>query len=810
MVTKQATRSDSALPRMTASGQAETQPQTRDVLRRFHLTGQGAATAQGALRPAVTVALAAPDKVWHDHPVLLPVDGEAVGVGRVVELALTAMGQAGEATDLLGATVPRLVRAVARALDGRQDAAPVAAVWQAASDSFVGEFDLSPAALRELNKQLEGLRKQLPQTGTLVGLNPALLYHLTAWAVRRDRQPRREAFAVEARTLTSRLSELLRVDDLNGPQASSEQVLSAAMGPGAGALDLGKLAGRIPVQRGSQRMDTARRQRVQLALGTMQTWLGAMATMPLMVVLDPGVLPEGLTLAGVDIRRTSEPFLAAAQTFDGLAAAAADVLRAVRIARLEIAGEYDATHHDEPLARLDWQAFDTDELLCLPAVTVVETGDRLAGNGSAVLNRLLTGGRPVLVLVAELPVGGEPDAVQGVVVHDPGLGTLAIAHREALVVQASTSRPDELALGLACLARTTTPAVAVVAVPGPSTETAWLQLAAAREGRALPAFRHDPDAGPTWADRFDLSGNPQPERPWPLHAVAVLDAKDELTTFDEAFTYAHAAALNPSCRNQFLMLDEGAATEDLTPVADYLDALDHGPPRKLPFLWVVNADGHLARALVSRELAFAARDRVRMWRNLQELGGIHNEYARRAAEVARREALREAEVERDALRAEYERRIEQVRAEAGAEAMDRRVHVLLDAEALPLSTGSTSRPSTAPRVREPAGTAAGQVPAAATPVAVVAEEEEVGGFDEPYIDTPLCTSCNECTAANPVLFKYDGNKQATIGNAAGGTFLELVTSAEKCPARCIHPGKPRAGDASASPDVIARAVRFNR
>ena len=240
------------------------------------------------------------------------------------------------------------------------------------------------------------------------------------------------------------------------------------MGPGAGALDLGKLAGRIPVQRGSQRMDTARRQRVQLALGTMQTWLGAMATMPLMVVLDPGVLPEGLTLAGVDIRRTSEPFLAAAQTFDGLAAAAADVLRAVRIARLEIAGEYDATHHDEPLARLDWQAFDTDELLCLPAVTVVETGDRLAGNGSAVLNRLLTGGRPVLVLVAELPVGGEPDAVQGVVVHDPGLGTLAIAHREALVVQASTSRPDSTCSAQA-MSRSVTLVSEALRLPGADT-----------------------------------------------------------------------------------------------------------------------------------------------------------------------------------------------------------------------------------------------------------------------------------------------------------------------------------------------------
>jgi hypothetical protein len=810
LVTKQTTRSDSALPRMTASGQAGTLPQTRDVLRRFHLTGQGTPATQGALRPAVTVALASPDTVWRDHPVFLPTDGDAVGLGRVVEQALTAMNQAGEATDLLGATVPRLVRAVARTLEGRLDAAPVATVWPAALDKFAGEFDLSPAALRELTKQIEGLRKRLPQNGTLVGLTSALLYHLTACAVRRDRLPRRTALAAEVQALAHRLAELLRVDDLNGPQASSESALTAAMGNGAGALDLGKLAGRIHTQRGSQRMDADRRQRVQLALGTLKRWLATMASTPLMVLLDAGVLPEGLTLDGVDIRRSAEAFHAAAQTFDDHAAAAADVLRAVRIARLEVAGEFDAAHHEEPLARLDWQSFDADALLCLPAIAVAETGDHLGGNESALLSRLLSGGRPILVLVADGPVGGEPNAASEVVVHAPGLGTLAIAHREALVLQATTSQPELLALGLSRLARATTPALAVVAVPGPGVDGAWLQLAAAREGRALPAFRHDPDAGPTWADRFDLTGNPQPERPWPLHPVAFVNANDEVATFDEAFTYAHAAALNPACRSQFLVLDDAVATDDLTPVADYLDALDHGPPRKMPFLWVVNADGHLARALVSRELAFAARDRVRMWRTLQELGGIHNEYARRAAEVARREAQREAEVEREVLRAEYERRIELARAEAGAEAMDRLVHVLLSAESLPVSTGVPTRPSSTPLAPRPAGTPANQIASAPAPVSVAADEEESGGFDEPYIDTPLCTSCNECTAANPVLFKYDGNKQATIGNAAGGTFLELVTSAEKCPARCIHPGKPRAGDASATPDVVARAVRFNR
>jgi len=36
-----------------------------------------------------------------------------------------------------------------------------------------------------------------------------------------------------------------------------------------------------------------------------------------------------------------------------------------------------------------------------------------------------------------------------------------------------------------------------------------------------------------------------------------------------------------------------------------------------------------------------------------------------------------------------------------------------------------------------------------------------------------------------------------------------VKAAELCPARCIHPGKPRSGDSTATPEVVGRASKFN-
>jgi ferredoxin len=67
------------------------------------------------------------------------------------------------------------------------------------------------------------------------------------------------------------------------------------------------------------------------------------------------------------------------------------------------------------------------------------------------------------------------------------------------------------------------------------------------------------------------------------------------------------------------------------------------------------------------------------------------------------------------------------------------------------------------------------------------EAEEILSFDEPYIDTPLCTTCNECTNLNPRLFEYNAEKQAFIADPSAGTLAELVKAAELCPARCIHP-----------------------
>jgi ferredoxin len=134
--------------------------------------------------------------------------------------------------------------------------------------------------------------------------------------------------------------------------------------------------------------------------------------------------------------------------------------------------------------------------------------------------------------------------------------------------------------------------------------------------------------------------------------------------------------------------------------------------------------------------------------------------------------------------------------------MERLAEVLMNPAGLAAAAPAAAAPA-APVAVEPTEEAAAE-PA----VEEVAEEEELA-LDEPYITAPLCTTCNECTNINPRLFQYNANKQAFIADANAGTFAELVKAAELCPARCIHPGKPRSDDSTATPELVERASKFN-
>jgi ferredoxin len=94
------------------------------------------------------------------------------------------------------------------------------------------------------------------------------------------------------------------------------------------------------------------------------------------------------------------------------------------------------------------------------------------------------------------------------------------------------------------------------------------------------------------------------------------------------------------------------------------------------------------------------------------------------------------------------------------------------------------------------------------PIAEEEPEEELS-FDEPWLDTAMCTTCDDCMAINKMMFVYNDDKQAIIRDPRAGPYADLVAAAEICPAKCIHPGKPLDSNEPGLDELIARAEPFN-
>ncbi|HSR67663.1 MAG TPA: ferredoxin [Acidobacteriota bacterium] len=807
-----------------------------EAIREFHLAGQGPAMPDDPppdepLWPAAVHGLEAQGESAYAFPFLLPEPSGEENKGprplrEVLGQALETCRQDGAETLLLESHLEKIVHLADR-WDWTQPSAPAASVLEEALQRFLDSFgDSSQAARRELAQEVEALRRHLPREGALVAFHPLAPLVLYAWSLTRGRHQAARELSREVRRLSTELEGRLESDTrLKGEDADH---ISHSMGEqGDALLDAAALSDLLPPKRGSRPLEPQRRERMEKALQDLREHLEAWRNEPPFYLLHRGSPP---TLPGLEtkaLQRHREPLQAAPDFFDELMGRRLRVLRAMRIAALEIEGRYTPELHDAVFKRFQWQSCSEEELRAMPPVVVLESAQRLSGRAMSDLSQVLGSSRPIHVLALnDDPLtrlsGDQLDLSTG---YLPDLGYLAMAHREAFVLQGTLVRPGLLLEGLGKLSQTLDPSLALIWVPEaadaspkqeaqkvPSHRWSWMLGWSAHAGRAATCFTYSPADGLTWAERFDLRGNPQPESLCPTYRVPFQDAEGREQELDVSLTLAHAAALNPNYRRHFRVIprqaweeegEESAGRPRQMDIAGYLEQFDQTPPSAVPYLWVLDQDMTPRRAVMTREMAAACRDRKRSWRMLQELAGVNNEYVRRAEAKLRKEL-------EERLLAEQEALLEEARKQGAEEAIDRLVGILTGVEMAP--AGDLAAPSLAEEAaaQEPAHekAAASHDPdsggQAVSPGGGPAAPDD-DGFEEPYIDTILCTSCNDCIQLNPLLFKYNGDKQAEIADAGAGTYAQLVQAAENCPAHCIHPGTPRPEDATATPEMVARA-----
>ncbi len=81
-------------------------------------------------------------------------------------------------------------------------------------------------------------------------------------------------------------------------------------------------------------------------------------------------------------------------------------------------------------------------------------------------------------------------------------------------------------------------------------------------------------------------------------------------------------------------------------------------------------------------------------------------------------------------------------------------------------------------------------------------------FEPVWIETPECTTCDECTTINPHIFAYNDEEKAVVRDPRGGPFRDIVRAAEKCTGRIIHPGTPANPNEPGLDQLIQRAAKY--
>ncbi|NNF40760.1 MAG: ferredoxin, partial [Woeseiaceae bacterium] len=390
-------------------------------------------------------------------------------------------------------------------------------------------------------------------------------------------------------------------------------------------------------------------------------------------------------------------------------------------------------------------------------------------------------------------------------------------HRQVVVAQTSAARHEDLLSGFLCALDSNRASLHLVN-RGTQTKTkkplldAWFVASAALESRAHPFILVNPDAGDHAAERVSFSGNPQAENDWPVEKLEYRGADGEATEMDLGFTFADYALLMPALHEHFRVVPAGFESPELVPLDQYLDLDEQQVDRAVPTVWGIDEQGVLLRLAVSRALVFACRDRLNYWRTLQELAGIHNFYVEEAIERVIEEQRAADEAEREELMKAHEEQLDSVRTEAADKVMGQLVDVLMGADLSDMIGGGS------PLATMPAKAAADTLPLAETAeetaeaeaeAEVEAEAEEELSFDEPWLDTAMCTTCDDCMGINKMMFVYNDNKQAILRDPSAGPYADLVAAAEICPAKCIHPGKPMDPNEPGLEDLIARAAPFN-
>ncbi len=738
-------------------------------LLRIHLAGPDATrsedeSAQPDLIPALLGAYLELETIRHDFPVVLVddrIDTPVASLAKIIDEFLDQVAPAGAEGEILRERIYRLETSIKR-LANRKRVRRLSKLWTTAAEQLVKQSE----HYDEIRASLDKLKNALAYDGRLISCGPDAARQIFehAWWPLQTARAADERVAIEE--LIARLDEVLESERARSPKSTSPESLEAALGgEHAGGIDFKALSALLRSTTHTRPMPARRLKRLRLArkvLKSEQTLLPS---------------PGGNGKRRRSDRRpvsTCQSCAEAIQLFDAELSRRVELIRGIRVANLELDNRYREERHDAFFETFGPEQLTPEDYKALPPLLVFLSGNNLSDAEKCMLVDILGSDMPVKVLleIHELPGSDPSNAPPGSFTEwSRQIARMAVSMGGTFVMQSAVSHLPQLVPQIVAGLRREGPALFCIyngtnrsrlGVPH------YLHCASAIESRAFPSFVYDPQRGTDSAARFSLQGSPQQDRDWPEHRFSYETADGRKASESFVFTCVDFLMLDPRFAQYFVIVPPSRWHANMVPMAQYLRLSPQDAIDKVPFVLLIDAEDRLHRVVVRRALVPFARKCSASWKSLQELSGIRNPHAQRLLEE-----------QQTRLEEEHQLAIEALKATA------------------PPETENPTAESESPAV-EPAEQAD-----------VMSAPEASPPSDQAYIDTDLCTTCDDCIERNSAMFAYNEQKQAYIKDATAGTYRELVEAAENCPVCIIHPGAPLDPGEPGLEELKKRAAEFN-
>lgn len=479
-------------------------------------------------------------------------------------------------------------------------------------------------------------------------------------------------------------------------------------------------------------------------------------------------------------------------------AAFVKAIAALRTAKLMIDQKYDEGLHDDYFDQFDLSHLTKEDLKYLHPIFVIEDARQLSLQSNDFL-ALLSNNSFVKVLGLNqledlFDVKDQDDHLE--------LAAMAIFRRNSYVFQGGIHQPSRLREALRKGLGFAGAVFWNILIPSEERGDGPTALSAAVESRYFPDIEYEGDGNHFSGNQINLRNNPDADAHIAAYEQAIKSSSgtESLST---GSTIADFLAMDSGLRERLEIIPPGYQSNSLIPLHEYLTQPEGSLSGQMPFIWVLDRQNKLRRAAIPVYWVQKCRSRLEYWSFLQSISGKNK------ADIqglrAEWEKEKNAEIER--LKSALQEQYEKEKSSDLEEAVVRMLYGLLNQEgSIESVLANMSKAEYTPAAQAQQA----QTPPAEEPTTPEKKEEPAAIIkEEAWVESDECTSCKDCVDALPAVFKYDDNKQAFVHNPKGGTFAEIVKTAEKCPARCIHPGLPQNKSEASLEKWMKRAEKYN-